>query len=128
MRSCPNCGREIADEADVCIHCGCDVEKKQKENYLEVRKFVSHANTTLVFGILAAVCCLGIGIVFSIVVWIMDRAVVAPQSPSLPSHEQGMAYAATRKIELAKCLAVLPLIALAICFFIILFRVMFASN
>jgi len=28
---CKNCGKEINENAAVCIHCGCAVEKKQEE-------------------------------------------------------------------------------------------------
>ncbi|GFZ31947.1 hypothetical protein CSC2_24730 [Clostridium zeae] len=29
---CSNCGNEINDNADVCIHCGVSVSKKNKDN------------------------------------------------------------------------------------------------
>ncbi len=32
---CKNCGKEIDDKADICIHCGVKVDKKQVQYYEE---------------------------------------------------------------------------------------------
>lgn len=29
---CKKCGKEILDEAVICIHCGCSVDENKKEN------------------------------------------------------------------------------------------------
>ena len=28
---CPKCGGEVSEEADVCVHCGCSLNKTPKE-------------------------------------------------------------------------------------------------
>ena len=35
MKYCAKCGKQITDEATVCLHCGCAVEKKQP-SYAEI--------------------------------------------------------------------------------------------
>ena len=30
MRYCGHCGKQIMDEAVICVHCGCSVEKKKE--------------------------------------------------------------------------------------------------
>ncbi len=27
---CPKCGGEVSEEADVCVHCGCSLNKTPK--------------------------------------------------------------------------------------------------
>lgn len=29
---CPECGREVSSKAQACIHCGCPIEYKRKDN------------------------------------------------------------------------------------------------
>ncbi len=32
MKYCTHCGAEVVDEAEICVHCGCKVEKSQKNS------------------------------------------------------------------------------------------------
>jgi len=34
---CKECGKEISDKADTCVHCGCPISKEQQKNSLKVK-------------------------------------------------------------------------------------------
>lgn len=73
MKICYKCGKEIHDEAVICVHCGCAVEFATASNKIDVNEynslmtFVNEAKTIKIFGILSIVLCLGIGIIFQII-------------------------------------------------------------
>lgn len=42
---CEECGKEISDTTEVCIHCGCPVNNKKgniKINFLKIKTFYLH--------------------------------------------------------------------------------------
>ncbi len=80
----------------------------------EIEEFAKKAKTIKILGILAAVLMFGIGIIFSIVIWI-TKAPVPFASPGNPVEAQ-LIQQAIKDRELGKKLAGLPLIGLAIAF------------
>lgn len=80
----------------------------------EINEFAKKANTLKVFGILAAVLMFGIGIVFSIIIWVtkLPDPVSAPSNPG----EAQLLEKARKDRDLGKKLAVLPLIGLVLSF------------
>ncbi len=73
MKYCSKCGKEIHDEAVICVHCGCAVEsaaapKREDSNeYNRLMSFVNEVKTVHVLGIISLVLCLGIGIIFQLI-------------------------------------------------------------
>ena len=70
---CSKCGKEIHDEAVVCIHCGCavgggSIQQAQQHSldYLKFKDFQKDVKNIHTLGILSLVLCFGIGIFFSI--------------------------------------------------------------
>ena len=51
--SCPECGKEISDKADVCVHCGCPLNNDKQNLYAMVFKSLNkNANLFLIKSIL----------------------------------------------------------------------------
>ena len=81
---CTKCGKEIFDEAIMCPHCGCATSNYNRaaqpqqqssssiysENYPALKAFSDQAKSLQTLGIIAAILCFGIGIFFSIVIWV----------------------------------------------------------
>ncbi|MBQ3182726.1 MAG: hypothetical protein IJB24_05430 [Clostridia bacterium] len=72
MKFCSKCGKEIHDEAVICVYCGCSTEPSVPKNthtpeHNKLMSFVNEAKSIYIFGILSIVLCLGIGIVFQII-------------------------------------------------------------
>ena len=68
------------------------------------------------FGIVAAILMLGIGFIFSIIVWVGKSSVKAPQIPPQNLLEQNLLEDAQKKLKTANFLAFTPIIASAVCF------------
>ncbi|MBR2967925.1 MAG: hypothetical protein IKC35_04010 [Clostridia bacterium] len=89
---CRNCGQVIADNADVCIHCGVKVENKQNANKSIEKKNNANAIVGFIFSFfvpLVGIICsiIGLikskecnsgkglaiaGIVISVIIWIIS--------------------------------------------------------
>lgn len=75
MKFCSKCGKELHDEAVICVGCGCAVQDSSLKKtyhtdsveYEKLMTFVSEANTIYVLGIVSLILCLGIGIIFQII-------------------------------------------------------------
>ena len=96
---CKKCGKEIADEAVVCIGCGCSVKESEPAKATQLdspKESDSTANCALLFAFLMPIVGLIIGIVgackyktpaykqrcisaivLSVVVWIVCFAIIA---------------------------------------------------
>ncbi len=129
---CSKCGKEIMDEAVVCPNCGCATNNytpkanDYSNDYIAISEFSRKANTIKTLGILAGVLCLGIGIIFSIIIWIQTSSIVVPGITTKNPKEIADFELAKKRIELGKKLAGIPLIAIGICFFIGFFGGFFA--
>lgn len=120
---CSKCGKEIFDEAVVCPNCGCATGNYPHNNaysndYVAISEFARKANTIKTLGILAAVLCFGIGIIFSIIIWIQASSIVVPSITTTNPKELAEFSLAKKRIELGKKLAGIPLIAIGLSFFI----------
>lgn len=65
MKYCSKCGKELMDEAVICVNCGCAVANEQTANPTAVqnRESSSTANCALIFAFLCPIVGLIIGIV-----------------------------------------------------------------
>lgn len=65
MKYCSKCGKELMDEAVICVNCGCAVVNEQTANQTAVqnRESSGTANCALVFSFLCPIVGLIIGIV-----------------------------------------------------------------
>lgn len=46
---CPECGKEISDKAQACIHCGCPIQTQKAESKLII-KALKHPNEEKIIG------------------------------------------------------------------------------
>ena len=121
---CTKCGKEIMDEAVICPNCGCATgnfapkTNYYSEDYIAIKEFLSKANTIKTLGILAAVLCLGIGIIFSIIIWIQSSNIAVPVITTTNPKEIADFELAKRRIDLGKRLAIIPCIAIGGCILI----------
>ena len=66
---CQKCGKEIMDEAVVCIHCGCatsnapSARNEHTSDWIAIKEFASKAKTTKIWGIISLCLVLGIGVI-----------------------------------------------------------------
>ena len=72
MKYCTKCGKQIHDEAVICVHCGCATESTQRKNINveednRFKSLINDINAIFVLGILSIALCLGIGLVFQII-------------------------------------------------------------
>ena len=123
---CSKCGKEIFNEAVVCPSCGCATGNYPHGNnysnyYLAISEFARKSNTIKILGILAACLCFGIGIIFSIIIWIQTSSIVIPNITTNNPKELADFGLEKKRIDLGKKLAGLPLIAIGICGFIAIF-------
>ena len=44
---CPECGKEISDKSNACIHCGCPIMSATQENSNEIENYIGIAKTAL---------------------------------------------------------------------------------
>lgn len=127
---CSKCGNEIMNEAVVCPHCGCAtnnyVEHRNStasattfsENYQIIKQFAAKANTMRTLGIFAAIFMFGVGLIFSIIIWIQGNANKIPELQLEDPKEISEFEAAKKAYNLAFNLSGLPLIGLGLCFLI----------
>lgn len=77
---CKKCGKEIHDQAVVCVHCGCAVdgaqnpqcnhhtqEKVKSPDHSKLMEIERDAKSIYLFGILSLVLSMGIGLIFQII-------------------------------------------------------------
>lgn len=126
MSYCSSCGKEIMDQAVVCPHCGCATAKfaSQPSNqfsndYPAIRAFAEKAKRVKVLGIIGAVLMFGIGIIFSIIIWVMKSNITPPIVNTTNNQEIAELEKAKRDLDLGFRLSGLPLIALGISILIV---------
>ena len=124
---CSKCGKEIMDEAVVCPNCGCatnNYNSKQpvhttvnsySDDYLTIKQFSEQALILRNLGIFAAVLMFGIGIIFSIIIWVKQSKNKIPEITTTNPAEIAEFENAKRRYRLAKSLSELPLLAIALC-------------
>ena len=137
MKYCSKCGKEIMDEAVVCPNCGCatgDFYNRSRSStyssdYPIVKEFSAKAKKVKTLGIIALILCCGIGIIFSIAIWIMTGGININKTP-IPKvnlsdpREIAEFEEAKRNILLGKKLAMVPYCIIAICLGILIFAAM----
>lgn len=121
MKFCSKCGKEIHDEAVICVYCGCSTESgpaSQTSVRPESRRdhaftaFLSEVKSIHIFGILSIVLCLGIGIVFQIINLMKlqkyndktVKALVFPEFELTDSNDIAAYEDAKKKLKLANTL------------------------
>ena len=129
---CSKCGKEIMDEAVICPNCGCptsnysaipttqNTTKTYSKEYPIIKEFVEKANSIQTLGIIATVLMFGIGIIFSILVWVKASQITIPDIETTNPKEVAEIESAKRKVELGKKLAMFPVVAIFVCGFIVL--------
>ena len=125
---CSKCGKEINDEAVICLFCGCATsnfastqaqpQSSCSSDYLAISNFYAQAKTIRNLGIAAAILMFGIGIIFSIIVMVKQRSITIPSIITNDQRELALFEDAKRKFKLGKTLACLPVIALGLCLMI----------
>lgn len=114
---CSKCGKEIHDEAVVCIHCGCavggnSIQQSQQHSvgYSKFKAFQENVKTIYTLGIISLVLCLGIGIVFQIINNVkiykyynkQERKFIFPEFNLKDSHEVAEYESTIRKFHRAR--------------------------
>lgn len=119
---CSKCGKEIHDEAVVCVHCGCAVggntipkARQHSEDYSKFKAFQENVNTINILGILSLVLCLGIGIIFQIINIVKinkyvnkaERGFVLPEFNLTDSHDIAEYESTVRKFHRARIMTLI---------------------
>ena len=122
---CSKCGKEIDSEAIICPFCGCATNNfsnntttkvdTYSDDYLKIHEFSVKAANIRTFGILAAILMFGIGIIFSIIIWVKLPKIKIPEVSTTNQKELAELEDAKRKLDLGSRLAGLPLIAIGLC-------------
>ena len=127
MKFCTKCGKELFDEAVICPACGCATEQPFKptvnsaptKDIVALREFAEKATTMRNLGIVATVLMFGIGIIFSIIIWVMIPKLkrFSEMKPTNPL-ELAEFEAAKRKMQLGVNLSTMPILGIALSFVI----------
>ena len=124
---CSKCGKEIMDEAVICPNCGCatnnynapqqpiNTTNTYSDDYLTIKQFAEQARVLRNLGIAAAVLMFGIGIIFSIIIWVKQSKNKIPEITTTNPAEIAEFETAKRRYKLANSLSGLPLIAIGLC-------------
>ena len=83
MKFCETCGKEMNDNAVVCPACGCPTSKyyqgqpksplQHSAYYPELCERARNINTYFIVSLISLIKCMGIGLIFSIVAYILGR-------------------------------------------------------
>ena len=113
------------DDAVICIGCGCQAGNYTQytngcsDDYIAIQEFVRKAKNIRTLGILAAIFCFGIGFIFTIIIWVQLKTVVAPEISTTNPRELVEFENAKRYLKVGSSLSMIPMIALAICLIIL---------
>ena len=97
MKFCSRCGKEIMDEAVICVHCGCQAAPnstyEHTDEYSKVKLYESKVNVAHTLSIIALILCLGVGIVFSIIgfIYFFSNQLQTPPKLINPSNADNLA-------------------------------------
>lgn len=130
---CKNCGQQISEGTKFCPNCGSMNDSivntapnpNHTEDYVTIHNFHERAKSIQTLGIVAAVLMFGIGIFFSIAIWVMAKNTTVPTITTTNPVERAEFEDAERKFKLGQSLAGLPLIAIGLCIAIGLFSFLF---
>lgn len=132
---CSKCGKEIADEAVICPHCGCGTvnyyatnnhtaqtqqapvannSSTYSQDYIAIEEFSENVRSTYTLGIISLVLMFGIGLIFSIIVWVKAKSISIPNISTTNPNEIAMLESAKRKLKSALAFANAPLYVLMI--------------
>ncbi|MBQ6996866.1 MAG: zinc ribbon domain-containing protein [Oscillospiraceae bacterium] len=112
---CSKCGKQIADEAIICPTCGCatanyhttDTSHKPtqtstySEDYIALKAFEEKVNSLYSLSIVSLVLFLGIGLIFSLVVWTKAKSIDIPRITTSNPNEIAMYESLKRKLKKA---------------------------
>lgn len=127
MKYCSKCGKELFDEAVFCPGCGCATEKTPTptttatptNDIIAIREFSEKATVVRNLGIIAAVLMFGIGIIFSIVIWVMSAGLKPALGITTTNPiELAELEAAKKRLKLGTTLSTLPILGIALSIFI----------
>ena len=126
---CSKCGKQINDGSAFCSSCGFSLQGKPaasnqpsgpSPNYARIKEAHDHSKTTKVLGIIAAILSFGIGIFFSIAVWVRcSGGGLLIKPPNASQEERYLIKSTEKNYKVAKTLARLPLAAIGICILIV---------
>ena len=123
---CSKCGKEIMNEAVICPHCGCPTSNylpqqpvKQavetcSDDHLAIRRFAQETLTLRNLGIVAAILMFGIGIIFSIIIWVKNSRLTEPKITTTNPAEVMEFENAKRHRNTAYRLSMLPMLVISI--------------
>jgi len=127
---CSKCGKEIMDEAVICPNCGCatnnynapqqsiNTTNTYSDDYLTIKQFAEQARNFRNLGIAAAVLMFGIGIIFSIIIWIKLSSINVPEVQTTNPIELAELETAKKRFKLAVNLSAFPIVGIALSFMI----------
>lgn len=127
---CSKCGKEIADEALICPACGCATanyhqafafQNTQPQNsstysqdYIALKEFEEKVNGLYATSIVALILFLGVGLIFSIAVWVKAKAISIPTITTKNPNEIAMFESIKRKLKRGLSFANAPMYVLLI--------------
>lgn len=123
---CSKCGKEIMDEAVICPSCGCPTNNFSAQSpaqptvniyssdYPIIKEFAEKAKTIKTLGILATIFMLGIGLIFSIIIWLSAKKIAIPEITTTNPNEIAEFESAKRKYALGCGLSFMPITGIGI--------------
>lgn len=123
---CSKCGKEIANEAVICPNCGCATANYHapttattqnatySKDYLAITEFEDRVRSLHIVSIFSLVLCLGIGIIFSFVVWAKAKSLTIPVVTTNNANELAMLESAKRKLKNGLTFSFIPIFPLII--------------
>lgn len=122
MKYCSKCGKELMDEAVICVNCGCAVApnattgSRHSANYPKIVEYEESLKSPFVLSVIGVVLCLGIGIIFAIISLCMLKKVTVPQLENLTVEDQAALMKAQSKHKKIGTMSAITFLMFAIAF------------
>lgn len=115
---CSKCGNKVSEDALFCSRCGYNIashhssasaQTAYSQDYIALKAFEEKVNSIYIVSVVALVLLFGIGLIFSVVVWIKAKSTFIPNVTTTNPYEVAMFESLKRKLKKALAFSNAPM-------------------